>query len=105
MPLSGGAAPTISLKKQQTQTPTGTASDDSPFPVMHLAGLYDAAINDETGETTYNVVVLTCGPSKGQTRRSTADGAHETSIAFVLIPLGLCLLDAQRCPRFTLACL
>ena len=67
MPLSGGVPPTISLKKQLTPSPT---SDDSPFPLMHLAALYDAAIKDETGETTYNVVVLTCGPSKGQTNES-----------------------------------
>ena len=31
---------------------------------MMLAGLYDASVDDVTGELTYCVVVLTCSPSK-----------------------------------------
>lgn len=45
--------PTISLKKN------GADAGESPFPPMYLAGLYDASVNDQTGETTYCCVVLT----------------------------------------------
>jgi putative SOS response-associated peptidase YedK len=31
---------------------------------MHLAAVYDAAIDDATGETQYSFCILTCGPSK-----------------------------------------
>lgn len=103
MPLSGGAAPAISIKKQQTTT---TPADESPFPVMYLAGLYDAAINDATGETTYNVVVLTCGPSKGQAHtRSELRRSRQTLFLIRRFSLRLLLFALQRWPRFTLACL
>jgi len=57
MPLAGSKPPTINIKK------SNFGPGESPFPPMYLAALYDASVNDTTGEVQYCCVILTTGPS------------------------------------------
>lgn len=60
MKASDGQPPTIAVGS----TKKAKDSQESPFPTMYLAAVYDAAIDDSTGQIEYSFCILTCAPSK-----------------------------------------
>ena len=57
MKTSDGEQPTVSVAKKDQEK-------ESPFPVMYLAAVYDASVDDSTGVMNYSFCILTCEPSK-----------------------------------------